>query len=93
MGIIPSNTAVGPLGFRAEVATDAESEQSRPYRGLEVDGPDSTVVVDNKVTRTLQIVSLENRNEGQGLAATGVSTPVTVVGGTQQGNGPTSERF
>jgi len=38
MGIIPSNTAVGPLGFRAEVATDAESEQSRPYRDLEADG-------------------------------------------------------
>jgi len=38
MGIIPSNTLVGPLGFRAEVATDAESEQSRPHRDLEANG-------------------------------------------------------
>jgi len=38
MGVIPSNIAVGPLGFRAEVATDAESEQSRPYRDLEANG-------------------------------------------------------
>jgi len=50
-------------------------------------------MLDKEDTGTLRIVSLENRNEDQGLAVTGVSTPGTVVGGTQQGNGPTSERF
>ena len=29
---IPTNIAVGPLGFRAELDTGAKGERSRPYR-------------------------------------------------------------
>jgi len=91
LGIIPSNIAVGPLGFRAELATDTKSEQSR-YHDLEADGPDSTVVLDRD-TGALRIVPQENKDEGQRLAFTEVSTPDAVVGGTEQGNDPTSEHF
>jgi len=31
LGLIPSNIAVGPSGFRAELATDAKSEQGRSF--------------------------------------------------------------
>jgi len=51
------------------------------------------MVLDKKDTGTLRIVSLENRNEDQGLAVAGVSTPNAVVDGAEQGNGPTSKRF
>jgi len=86
LGIIPSNIAVGPLGFRAELAAAAKSEQSFQS----ADSPDSTVLLD-KDTRALRIVSQENESEDQGFAVTDVSTPGHVVGGTEQGNDPTSK--
>ena len=88
LGIIPSNIAVGPFGFRAELAAAAKSE----YSFRSVDSPDSTMLLD-KDTRALRIVSQENESEDQGPAVTEVSTPGPVVGGTEQGNDPTSERF
>jgi len=93
LGLVPSNIAVGPIGFRAELVTDANGEQSRSYYDSEADGPDTTVVLDKEETRALRIISRENKNEDQGLAVTEVSIPGTVVGGTEQGNDPTSERF
>ena len=39
---IPSNIAVGPLGFRAELDINPEGEWNRSYHDLEVDHPDST---------------------------------------------------
>ena len=93
MGIIPSNIAVGPFGFGAELAATAKSEQSRSHRELEANDPDLTVALDMKDTRALRIVPQENKDEDQGFAVTKVSTPDTVVGGTKQGNDPTSERF
>jgi len=92
LGLIPSNVAVGPVGFRAEPATDTKSEQSRSYHDLEADGPDSTMALDKKDTRALRIVSQE-KNEDQGPTVTEVSTPNAVVDGAEQGNGPTSKRF
>jgi len=92
LGLIPSNIAVGPSGFRAELATGAKSELSRSYHHLEADDPDSTVALD-KDTRALRIVSQENKNEDQGLVVTEVPTPNDVVDGAEQGNGPTSEHF
>ena len=92
LGMILSNIAVGPLGFRAELATDTKSEQSRSYRDLEADGTDSAVMLD-KDTEALRIVSQENKDEDQRLVVTEVSTPGAVVGGTEYGNDPTSERI
>jgi len=89
LGLIPSNIAVGPSGFRAEPATDAKSEQSRSYHDLEADDPDSTVALDKKDTKALRIVSQE-KNEDQGLAVTEVPTPNAAVDGSEQGNDPTS---
>ena len=88
--LIPSIFAIRPLGFRAELATDPESEQSRSYQDLEADGPDSTAVLDKDI-RAVRIVSQENKNEDQDLAVAGVSTPGAAVGGT--GVETPSERF
>jgi len=93
LGIIPSNIAVGPLGFRVEPAATAKSEQNRSRRDFEADDPDSTVALGKKDTRVLRIVSQENKGEDHGLAITEVSTPDAVVGCTEQGNDLTSERF
>ena len=93
LGVIPAGIAVGPLGFRAELAeAGVKSEQSRPYHDL---GPMALIraVPGEEDTRTLRIVSRENKNEDQGPAATKVSTSGNVVGGGKQGDNPTSERF
>jgi len=78
LGIIPSNIAVGPLGYRAELAATTGSEQNRPHRDLEADDPDSIVALDEKDTRTLRVVSQENKNGDQGLTI----TPLKAVLGT-----------
>jgi hypothetical protein len=87
---IPTSTAAGPLGFRADLDIGPKGEQSRSYHDLEADGPDPTVE-DEKDTRTSRIVFQENKSEGQGLAATEFSTPGAVVGSTEDGNDPASE--
>ena len=89
---IPTNVAIGPLGFRAELDIDPKGERC-PYRDLEVDGPDPTTVLDEKDTRASRIVFQENKSEDRGLPATEVPTLVAVAGGTEHGNDVAGECF
>ena len=90
---IPTNVAIGPLGFRAELDIGPKGEPSRPYRDLEADGPDPTVVPDEKDTIASRIVFQESKNEDQGLPATEISMSVAVVGGTEHENDAAGECF
>ena len=90
---IPTNVAIGPLGFRAELDIGPKGEPSRPYRDLEADGPDLIVVPDEKDTRASRIVFQESKNEDRGLTATEIPAPVAVVGGTEHGNDTAGECF
>ena len=90
---IPTNVAIVPLGFRAELDIGPKGERCRPYRDLEADGPDPTVVPDEKDTRASRIVFQESKNEDQGLTATEIPTPVAVVGVTKHGNDTAGECF
>jgi hypothetical protein len=87
---IPAGIAAGPLGFRAELDIDPKGEQSHSSHDSEVDGPDPTVVPDEKDTRASRVVFQENKSEDRGFAAIEVSTPGAVVGGTEHGNDPAS---
>ena len=44
---IPTNIAVGPLGFQAELDIDSPGQQSRSCHDPEVDGPDLTAILDD----------------------------------------------
>ena len=90
---IPTNVAIGPLGFRAEFDTGHKCERSRPYRDLEADGPDLTVVPDEKDTGASRIVLQERKNEGPGFPATEIPTPVAGVSDAEHGNDATGECF
>ena len=90
---IPTNIAMGPLGFRAEMDTGPKSERNRPYRDLEADGPDPTVVPDEKETRALRIAFQENKNEERRLPAAEVPTPIAVIAGVELGNDTAGECF
>lgn len=86
---IPSNIAVGPLGFRAELDIDPKG-QCRCYRDLVAGRPDSTAMLDGQNPRPSQIV-FHDKDEAQGLPAPGTSTSAAVVGGTKHENYPPSE--
>ena len=90
---IPTNIAVGPLGFRAELDVDSEGEQSRPCNDLEVDGPDLTAILDDKDPRASRIVFHGKKSGDQGSAVTDVLPADSVVNNNEQGGDPTSEDF
>lgn len=83
---IPTNVITGPLGFRAELDIGPKSEWYRSYRDLEADGPDLTMVSDEKNARASRIVFHGGKSDHQENL-----TPGTVVSGDGHGNGPTSE--
>jgi hypothetical protein len=72
---IPTNIAVGPLGFRAELDIGPKGKQSRSYRDLEADRPDSTVTLDEESPRVSRIVFHDKRGKDQELPALETSTP------------------
>lgn len=53
----------------------------------------STVLLGKKNTNALRIAFREDKREGQGVAATEVSTTGAVVDGPEDGSGPKSECF
>ena len=89
---IPTNVAIGPLGFRAELDI-GQGERCRPYRDLEADGPDPTVVPDEKDTRASRIVFQANKDGDRGPSTSEVPMPVAVVGGTEHENDAAGESF
>ena len=88
---IPTNIAVGPLGFQAELDTDSQGQQSRSCRDLEVDGPDLTAILDDKDPRASRIVFHDKKSEDQGSAVTNVLATGSVVKSSEQGGDPTSK--
>ena len=87
---IPTNIAVGPLGFQAELDTDSQGQQSRSCRDLEVDGPDLTAILDDKDPRASRIVFHSKKSGDQGSAVTDVLATGSVVNSNEHGD-PTSE--
>jgi hypothetical protein len=83
---IPTNIAVGPLGFRAELDTGPSGKQSRSYHDSKADRPDLTATLDEGSPRTSQIVFQDKRGESQELPAPETSTSGIVVGRTDHGN-------
>ena len=88
---IPTNIAVGPLGFQAELDIDSEGEQSHPCNDLEVDGPDLTAILDDKDSRASWIMFHDKKSEDQGSAVTDVLATGSVVKSNEQGGDPTSK--
>ena len=90
---IPTNIAVGSLGFRAELDIGSKGERSRPYRDLGADRPDSTMTVDENDPRSSRIVFCDKESEDQGPLAPIISTHGVVVDASKHGNDPASGCF
>ena len=90
---IPTNAAVGPLGFRAELDIGPKGEQYRICRDMRADRPDSAVTLDEDDPRTSRIVFFDKESEDQGPSAPGTSTRGVVIDSVEPGNGSTSECF
>jgi len=89
---VPTNTAVGPVGFRAELDIGPKGEQVLSYRKLEVDRSDSsTVITDEGEVRTSRIVFHNRKSEDQGFTVAETSATGAVVGRVDHGNGHTGE--
>ena len=72
---IPTNIAVGPLGFRAELEVDPAGEESRFYRDLAADRPDSsTATLDANNPWRSRVVFRDDMNEDQDLHVPETST-------------------
>ena len=89
---IPTNIAVGPLGFRAELGVNPQGEPNYPHRGLRVDRPDSTVSLDEKNPDPPRIVFHKRESEVQGPPVPGASTAVAIPD-IELNDHPTSEGF
>ena len=87
---IPTNTVVGPLGFRAELDVRPKGKSGRSYHDFGADPPDSTVISDDKDPRTSRIV-FRDKPEKSGDPGLPVPAHAAVVGGTERGGGPMSE--
>jgi len=87
---IPTNIAVGPLGFRAELDIGPQGERVHDFGG---DRSDSTAMLDENDVRASRIAFNDGESEGQGLPVPGSSTSGAAVGGDDHGTNPISECF
>lgn len=86
---VPTNVAVGPLGFRTALEVSPKGERkSRSYHGL--DRPDSTAILDGNNPEPSRIVIREGGSETQDPLAPDTSTAVAIHD-IEQGYLPTSE--
>jgi len=90
---IPTNVAIGPLGFRAELDIDPKGKQDVSPHNVVADRTGSTAVLDDNGTRASRIVLQDKEGEGQKPLMSETSTAGAVVGGDEHGGGPTSEHF
>lgn len=72
--VIPTNIAVGPLGFRA--ALDVNGKQDRSYLGLSGDRADPAAILDEGDPEPSRIVPREMESGAQDPPAPGPSTAV-----------------
>ena len=87
---IPTNIAVGPLGFRADLDIGPKGECTRSYHDSETDRSDSAVTPDEETPRTSRIVFHDKSGENQELPAPEASTSGVVVDNAEHGNALTS---
>lgn len=87
---IPTNIAVGSLGFRAELDIGPNGQRCHDSRG---DPPDLTAILDENDVRASRIVFNDKGSEGQGLPVPGPSTSGAAVDGDGRGTGPIGECF
>ena len=90
---LPTNIAVGPLGFRAQLDTDSKGRRDRSYRDLESDQSDSTMTIDEKDAKASRIVFHNNESGDQGHPVPESSTTGAAVGGEESENGLAGEFF
>ena len=90
---IPTNVALGPLGFQAELGTGPRGKQRRSRRGSEVDRPDSTVMLDENGTGASRVVFRDTGGRSEALPAPGSSTVGTMVGDDKHEDRPIGERL
>ena len=90
---IPTNIAVGPLGFRAELDVDPKGEQGCSPHNMGADRTDSTAALDENGTRVSRIVFHDKKSEDQELPTPETSNHGAVVGGDQHAGFPISEYF
>ena len=90
---IPTNIAVGPLGFRADLDIGPKGEQNCPYRGLKTDRADLTAVLDDKDPRTSRIIFQDKKGEDQGLPVAGTSIHGITVNMSNPEDSPPSKYF
>jgi len=77
---IPTNIAVGPLGFRAELDINPTGEDSRFYHDLAADRPDSsTATLDVNNPRPSRVVFRDKRSGDQDLHVPETSTTGGVI--------------
>ena len=87
---IPTNIAVGPLGFQAALDVDPEGEQNHSYH--ELDRPDSTAIPDENNPKPSQIIFRETESGAQEPPVPGTSTTVA-IGDIEQGDPSTGARY
>ena len=88
---IPTNIAVGPLGFRAALEVDPTGERNRSYHdGL--DQPDLTAILDGSDPEPSRIEFCEREGEAEEFHAPGTSTAVAIHE-IEQGHRPTGECY
>jgi hypothetical protein len=87
---IPTNIAVGPLGFQADLDVGPKGECTSSYHDSDTDRSDSTVTPDEETPRTSRIVFRDKGGENQELPAPEASTSGVVEDNTEHGNELTS---
>ena len=89
---IPTNIAVGPLGFRAELDTDPIGDKNRPRHNLAADRSDSSIAMLDENNPGPSRIVFDNKSEDQGLHAPETSIPSGVIDhGTEHRSDPASE--
>lgn len=90
---IPTNIAVGPVGFRAALDTNPKGDTNRSYRGLSEDRADSTTIIDGDNPEPSRIVPHERESGTQEPPVVpGTSTTVEICE-VEQADRPTSECY
>ena len=90
---IPTNIAVGPLGFRAELDVDPKSKSDHLlccYLGT--NQPDSSATLDEKDPGPSRIVPHKVEQEAPGPSTSETLTPAVAIGVTEPDNSHPGER-
>jgi len=88
---IPTNIAVGPLGFRAELDIGPKGEKSRPHHDVETYRPDPTGTLDEEDPRASRIVFGDKESENQRAPVQEASMSGAIIEGGGRDNGLTGE--